>query len=409
MNKGLTIIGCGMGPDDLTAGMLKIIREAEVLAGGRRHLDWFPDFNGRREVVGAGVRELVPRLIELSRAKKVVVLASGDPLFFGIGRLFVDNLPAESLTIIPNVTAAQAACSRLGLPWQQCHFFSVHGREQRLPWLEILRSRSAVVYADAVRTPAAIARDLLTHWPAAASRPAVLVADLGGEHEQVRPGTLADIAAASSSGLSMLVLLPDADALLPPLGLGRPDADYEHQGGLITGAEVRAVALAKLRLVPGVFWDVGAGSGSVGIEAAGLCLGLDVYAIEKDEQRCRQILANADAFGCPSLQVVSGSMLEVVDQLPAPDRVFVGGGGKDVAEICQGIFNRMKSGGVMVVAAVTLETRAVLTALLPECLVEMVEIGVSRAKKLGDYHLLAAENPVCLYCFQKRDGGHNRP
>ena len=401
MSKGLTVIGCGMGPDDLTAGMLKIIREAEVLAGGRRHLSWFPDFNGQREVIGAGVRELVPRLIETSRVKKVVVLASGDPLFFGIGRLFVENLPAEFLTIIPNITAAQAACSRLGLSWQQSRFFSVHGREQRLPWLEILQSRSAIVYADAVRTPAAIVRDLLTHWPAAASRPAALVADLGGESEQVRSGPLADIAAVSSSGLSMLVLLPDADALMPPLGLGRPDADYEHQGGLITGDEVRAVVLAKLRLVPGVMWDVGAGSGSVGIEAAGLCSGLDVYAVEKDEQRCRQILANADAFGCPALQVVPGSILEVMDQLPAPDRVFVGGGGKDMVDIGQRIFARLQSGGVMVVVAVTLETRAVLAALLPEYLEEMVEIGVSRAKKLGDYHLLAAENPVCLYCFQK--------
>ncbi|MCK4378416.1 MAG: precorrin-6y C5,15-methyltransferase (decarboxylating) subunit CbiE [Deltaproteobacteria bacterium] len=401
MKGRLTIIGCGMGPADLTAGMKKIIQEAEVLAGGRRHLSWFPNFKGQKEVVGAGVRELVPRLIEISRKQKVVVLTSGDPLFFGIGRLFAEQLPAEQLTIIPNVTAAQVACSRLGLPWDQNRFFSVHGREQRLPWLEILQSKQAVIYADSVRSPAVIARELVAFWPAAVDREAVLVADLGGEAEQLQRGSLAEISRASSSGLSMLVLLPAENCISPSLSLGRPDTDYEHEGGLITSGEVRAIVLSKLRLVSGVMWDVGAGSGSVGIEAAGFCSGLEVYAIEKDEQRCRQISANAETFGCTSLQVISGSVLDVMDRIPDPDRVFVGGGGKDIAEICQHTFSRLAPGGVMIAAAVTLETRAALATLLSEYADEVVEISVSRAKKLGDYRLLAAENSVCLYSFHK--------
>lgn len=401
MKGSLTILGCGLGLADLTPGMKEIIRDAEVLAGGRRHLSWFPEFGGCKEIIGAGVKELIPRLIEISARKKVVVLASGDPLFFGIGRLFADLLPRDQLRIIPNITAAQAACSRLGLPWDQCRFFSAHGREQPLPWQEILRSKQAVIYADAHRTPAVIAGDLLACWPASSKRPAVLVADLGGESEQLQHGSLAEISQASSSGLSMLVLLPQSSFLVPPLSLGRPDVDYDHEGGLITRTEVRAVVLSKLGLVPGVLWDVGAGSGSVGIEAAGLCPGLTVYAIEKNEQRCRQIAANAKTFGCPSLQVISGPMLAVMNRLPDPDRVFVGGGGKEVAEICQRIFSRLVPGGLMVVAAVTVETRAALATLLPEFSVEVVEISVSRAKKLGDYRLLAAENPVCLYSFQK--------
>ena len=390
-----------MGPADLTAGMKKIIQEAEVLAGGRRHLSWFPDFNGRKEVVDAGVRELVPQLAALSQKQRVVVLASGDPLFFGIGRLFAEMVPADRLTIIPNVTAAQAACSRLRLPWDQCLFFSAHGREQPLPWLEILQSRQAVLYADAVRTPAVIARELVDCWPAAADRKAVLVADLGGEAEDIQPGSLAEICRASSSGLSMLILLPVRSYLVPPLALGRADSHYEHEGGLITRAEVRAIVLSKLKIAAGIMWDVGAGSGSVGIEAAGLCPGLEVYAIEKDEQRCRQISANAETFGCTSLQVVQGSILDVIDRLPVPDRAFVGGGGKDIVEICQQIFTHLEPGGVLVAAAVTLETRSALTSLLPEYADEVVEIAVSRAKKLGDYHLLAAENPVCLYSYRK--------
>ena len=401
MKGRLTIIGCGMGPADLTAGMKKIIQEAEVLAGGRRHLSWFPDFKGQKEVVGAKAKELVFRLAEVSFHQKVVVLASGDPLFFGIGRLFAEQLPAEQLTIIPNVTAAQVACSRLGLPWDQSSFFSVHGRQQRLPWLEILQSKQAVIYADSIRSPAMIARDLLDHWPASSSRPAALVADLGGEVEQLQRGSLAEISKASSSGLSMLVLFPAENSISPSLSLGRPDADYEHDGGLITSGEVRAIVLSKLRLFPGIMWDVGAGSGSVGIEAVGLCPGLDVYAVEKDEQRCRQIAVNVEAFGCASLQVISGSVLEVMGRLPDPDRVFVGGGGKDIAEICQRIFTRLTPGGVMIVAAVTVETRAILATLLLEYAEEVVEIAVSRAKKLGSYRLLAAENPVCLYSFHK--------
>lgn len=390
-----------MGPADLTSGMKKEIYEAEVLAGGRRHLAWFPDFNGRKKVVGAGVRELVQQLVEMSQKQRVVVLASGDPLFFGIGRLFAEMVAADRLTIIPNITAAQAACNRLSLPWDQCRFFSAHGREQPLPWLEILQSRQAVVYADAVRTPAVIARKLVDCWPAAADRKAILVADLGGEAESIQSGSLAEISRSSSSGLSMLVLLPARRSPVPPLALGRADAEYEHEGGLITRAEVRAIALSKLKIAAGIMWDVGAGSGSVGLEAAGLCPGLEVHAIEKDEQRCRQISTNVETFGCASLRVVQGSILEVIDRLPVPDRAFVGGGGQDIAVICQQIFTHLAPGGVLVAAAVTLETRSALTTLLPEYADEVVEVAVSRAKKLGDYRLLAAENPVCLYSFHK--------
>jgi precorrin-6Y C5,15-methyltransferase (decarboxylating) len=386
--------------DELTAQHRGAVAAADILAGGQRLLDWFPDFKGEKVVLGASVDEAVNQLMARARDASVVVLASGDALFFGIGRLFAERTDPGRLKILPNITAAQAALARLRLPWEKARFFSVHGRDEPLPWRSILLAPLAVVYADAVRTPSEVAAELIRRWPAANGRRAAVVANLG-RAEQCVTGTLAEMAKVHTDGLAMLIVCPDNVAMTPPIALGLDDETYDREAGLITHPEIRSVALGKLRLGPGVMWDVGAGSGSVGIEAAGLCEGLIVYAIEKDPARCVQLRNNSAASGCSSVRAVGGVAPDAFASLPAPRSVFVGGGGANVGVIVERAFQRLLPGGSLVAAAVLLETRALLLDCLPEHRADMVEIEVRRARPLGHGHRLEPGNPVALFVYRK--------
>jgi precorrin-6Y C5,15-methyltransferase (decarboxylating) len=401
MKPMLVIVSCGVSPADLTARHREAIASADVLAGGQRLLDWFPEFAGEKKPLRAHTRETVDELIARSRDARVVVLASGDALFFGVGRLFAERAQPEQLEILPNITAAQAALARLHQAWDHARFFSVHGRDTPLPWRAILQAPLAVVYADPTRTPSAIAAGLIERWPESSRRPAAAVCDLGGPAERYLEGTLAHVAGSATSGLALLVVRSDDASRTPPLPLGLDDETYEHEAGLITHPEIRAVVLAKLRLGPGVLWDVGAGSGSVGLEAAGLCEGLTVYALEKQAARCAQIRANAVAGGCPALTVVEGSAPDLLDGLPAPRSVFVGGGGASVTAIVEHAFRRLLPGGSLVASAVLLETRARLLECLPARRAELLELDVRRARPLGEGHRLEAANPISLFVYRK--------
>jgi precorrin-6Y C5,15-methyltransferase (decarboxylating) len=401
MKGEVTLVSCGVSPADLTDRHRAAVAGAEVLAGGQRLLDWFPEFNGEKIVLAGHTAETVAELAARAREARIVVLASGDALFFGVGRLFAARLEPDRLTVLPNITAAQAAFARLCLSWENARFFSVHGRAEPLPWRRILQAPVAVIYADATRTPAALASELVQRWPPARNCRAAIVADLGGADERCIAGTLADMADGATGGLAMLIVYSAGADFSPALPLGLNDDGYAHEADLITHAEVRAVALAKLQLGPGVLWDVGAGSGSVGIEAAGLCEGLAVYAVEKSAARCGHIRENAARAGCGQVQVVTGVAPAIFAALPAPRSVFVGGGGADARAIVQAAFERLLPGGTLVAAAVMLETRAALLACLPERRNELVDIEVRRGRAFGPGHRLEPGNPVALFVFRK--------
>lgn len=404
MKGCLTVIGCGTCPKDLTPSHLKVLKDADVLAGGRRLLDWFPDFRGGTIELGSHIKEAVTTLLDLARTRRVAVLASGDPLFFGIGSHFVKPAGDVKITIIPNVTAAQHAMSRLKLPWSETCFFSLHGRSSPLPWRQILAAETAIVYADPKRHPGVIAKELLRAFPAAATRAAAVVENLGDD-EHVFKGSLAETSKQTFSGLAMLVLFPpDAQAQLttPALSLGGDDSCFAHQDNLITHPEIRAVILSKLRLGPGVLWDLGAGSGSVAIEACGLCPALTAYAVEKDPPRAEMIRENILRAGLSSCQVRHQNILEAIRDLSAPRAVFVGGGGKDVGKIVTEAFTALRPGGRLVASAVLLETKETLQNSLKENRLEIVEVEVRRAVPVGSGQMIKPENPITLYVYEKK-------
>ena len=417
---GIAIVGCGLGPDDLSERLRSRIYSAPVLAGGRRLLEWFPGAGRKRVVLGGGLRSQAAELLARAENEEIVVLASGDPLFFGIAATFLalagpegekggpGSGPGVRLEIFPNVSAVQAACARLGIDWSGFEYYNLHGREaETMPWRRILRAPAGAILLAGLgeRAPARLAARLIDSFPPAAERRAVVCAALGGPDEELRPGCLAELASGEFPAPALLLLYPAPfGRLIPPPAWGLPLTEFTHTAGLITKPEVRAVILAKLCLIPGIFWDLGAGSGSVAIEAAAQQPGLQVLAVEKEPSRVELIQANVHRHGVAGqVEIHSGEIASLLSELPPPDRVFVGGGGERLGEIVERAFSRLSPGGLLLAAAVTLESRAVLTQTLPAALDEVVEINLSRGRPLGGLHLLKSENPVGLYLYRQEE------
>ncbi len=395
------VVGLGGGPQDLTPRQAGIVAEAQVLAGGKRLLAMFPDHRARRLALAYNLDAWVEDLAQAARDRRVAVLASGDPGFFGIAGRLVERLGPEAVVIHPNLTTVQAAFARLKEPWQDVAVVSLHGRGDAALWPALLRAERVAIYTDSRHTPEGIARLLLErgqdHW-----RLAVLE-NLGSSTERVKEYSLEEAAGMSFSPLNLAVLKRQAWPEELRLGLG--EESFAHQDGLITKSEVRALSLAKLELTPGLtLWDLGAGSGSLGLEASLLTRGGHVVAVEAVPERVHQIKANRRRFGAASLEVVQARLPEALASLPDPQRVFVGGGGPDLAAIIRGAAQRLPSGGILVAALVLVSSleaarRALAAAGLRE---EITQVQISRGAALGDDIYLKAQNPVWLVKGVKR-------
>ncbi len=393
------VVGLGMSPADLTPKALEIIRGAQVLVGGRRLLDYFPKHRAMKIPLGKDPEGTLRQLVALAAAKRVVVLASGDPNFYGIGPLVVKVLGAEQVVIHPNLTAVQAACARLKMPWQDARIISLHGRSWEPLAAALGQPGPLIIYTDPVHAPGEIARYLLDRG---LTEPRLCVAeDLGQDTERVTWLSLSEAKGREFSPLN-LVVVPEPGEVIssgPQLHLGLPEEVLVHQAGLITKAEVRAVVLAKLRLLPGqVMWDVGAGCGSVSLEASLLVPGGKIYAVERHPERAAQITANRDKFGVHNLEVVCAPAPVCLAQLPDPQRVFVGGGGPEVGAIVREAIRRLTPGGRVVITAALLETLEAGRNVLAEAgwEVEVVQLQVSRSHPLAGGTALQALNPVWI-------------
>lgn len=402
------VVGLGTSPADLPAQALEIIAKAQVLAGGRRLLAYFPDHPAEKVVLGKNPEPAIRRLGEMARTRRVVVLASGDPNFYGIGPRLVELLGAENVRIHPNVTAIQVAAARLKIPWHETRAVSLHGRSWAALEAALNGPGRLFIYTDPFHTPAAIAQWLLNRG--LGSVRLCVLEDLGQETERITWLSPAESAGLTFSPLNVVMLeqIPSGAGGHPEgprpetrsLHLGMPEEAYSPERGLITKAEVRAVVLAKLQLYPGqVMWDLGAGTGSVGLEAS-LLLGPEgrILAVEKDLERAALIAANREKFGVRNLEVVYGPAPQCLATLPDPDRVFVGGGGKALGDILTAVLGRLRPLGRVVLTAARLETleeaRRVLHHAKKE--VEVVQLQVSRAQPFPEGSYLRALNPVWI-------------
>jgi len=316
----------------------------------------------------------------------------------------VQRLGPEAVVIHPNVTTVQAAFARLKLPWHGVRVVSLHGRG--LPGLlpALAGQERLAVFTDPHNTPAALARLLLDRgqegwglW---------VLEDLGAPGERVGQYTLKQAASSRFSPLNLVVM--ERLAWPTPLRLGLPEEAYVHQAGLITKAEVRAAALAKLELGPDmVLWDLGAGCGSLGLEASLLMPGGSMVAVERAPERVAMIEANRRRFSVANLEVVRADLPQGLRELPQPQRVFIGGGGEALGDIIRTVLERLAQEGVVVVAAVRLEALETARAALTQggLEVDVTQVQISRGAALGGGSFLKALNPVWLVKGRRHTSG----
>lgn len=303
------------------------------------------------------ISEALSRIENMPKPLNIAVLAGGDPLFFGIGKTLCRRFGKESVLIYPAVSSMQAAFARFKIPWDDAHFVSVHGRDLTKLATEIHGRKKVFLLTDEKNSPAEAALFLVDvlGMKNAAAYTAYVAENLDMEDERLTVGTLDQIACQRFGGLSVMILVREKDANVFCFGLR--EEEIVHNRGLITKNEVRAATLHALRLpVNGVLWDIGAGSGSVSIEAAGMSPGLKVFAVESRGERMDNILANKEKFAAYAVVPICGEAPEALAGLPEPDRVFIGGSGGKLAEILERSVEVLKPAGIIVVNGVLEKT-----------------------------------------------------
>lgn len=386
------------------SGAADALAAADVVVGAARLHDALPEgaTSGRR-VELSGPLDATIDLIEERRTagERVVMLASGDPGFFGIERLLVGRF-GRAVEVHPAPSSVALAFARARVHWDDAAVVSVHGRSLDRALPPILAAPKVAVLVSASTPPEAVGKALL-----AADAPhtnAWVCSRLGQPDESVTEIDIEGLAAGTFDPLSVLVLASEAQPMSTNaiVAWGRPAADYVHRAGMITKEEVRAAALAKLDIYrAATMWDVGAGSGSVAVEAARIAPGLRVYAIERNADDCARIRTNA--LRVP-VTVVEDEAPGCFDALPSPDRVFIGGGGLAVLDAA---IERLTPGGVIVATFAMMET-ALAAA---ERLGDLVQINVNRAVPIGPGGTLRleAENPVFIAWGRPDDTAGGRP
>ncbi|WOD40523.1 precorrin-6y C5,15-methyltransferase (decarboxylating) subunit CbiE [Nodosilinea sp. E11] len=361
----IQVVGVGMdGRSGLAPRVQTLIDQAAVLVGSRRHLSYFADAIAETWSLD-DLQTTLDRLrqrLAADHTGPIIVLASGDPLFFGLGRLLLEQLPAESLTFHPHLSSVQLAFSRLKLPWQGATLISVHGRSTDELMAALGRGDELIaVLTDPTHTPAALGQ-LILDLELPYRYQLKVCETLGGEDEQVRCISPEAAIAATFAPLNVVVLQRQAQdgPTLDPLPLiGLPDrafATFRDRPGLITKRDIRIQILADLAPEPEqIVWDIGAGTGSVSIEINRLCPTAQVYAIEKTAAGHGLIQQNQHRLGNANLYPIYGSAPHILGDLPDPDRIFIGGSGGHLSEILDRCADRLSAKGRIVLALATLE------------------------------------------------------
>ena len=390
------IIGIGDdGPEGLTAAARKRVETAELLIGARQSLAGLPASKAEQVEIG-GDLDAVVRRIEAASGKRVVVLATGDPMFYGTARYLCDRLGKDRFEVTPHVSSMQLAFARVKESWDDAYLTNLGTQPLELVVEKARTAAKVGVFTTEAASPRAVAQALVDRK--IDYFVAYVCENLGSPDERVTQGELADIARQDFSPLNVMILVRKPDMPdRPPAMIGRklfgnPDEAFlqsQPKRGLLTPTEVRAVALSLLDIGPtSTIWDVGAGSGSVAIEAAQIASGGRAFAIEMDPEDYGLISSNSERFGVRNLTPILGKAPEAWAGLAAPDAVFVGGTGRQVRRIVELAFEQLRAGGRLVANVGSVENLAtVREALLaaggnPEVLMINVARGNDQLERL---------------------------
>ncbi len=356
----------GMG-DDALEGVIaparQLVEQAQLLVGAETTLAKIPPTAGERLAVGSNLDEAIERIARAAD-KRVVVLASGDPLFYGVARYLCDKLGKDRFEVVPHVSSMQLAFARVKESWEEAYLTNLANRPLDQV-IEKIRVASKVgLFTSDTCPPKVVAKALLERRVDYFS--AYVCENLGSPDERVTQGELAEIANQDFSPLNVMVLVrrpnvPDrpSEAIGRRL-FGNPDEAFlqsKPKQGLLTPSEVRSMALSEMDLGPtSIVWDIGAGSGSVAIEAAQIASGGTVYAVEMDPEDHQLITANAERFGVANLVGVLGRAPDAWNDLPNPDAIFVGGSGREISRVVELAYERLRPGGRLVASVGSIES-----------------------------------------------------
>ncbi|MEV6396675.1 precorrin-6y C5,15-methyltransferase (decarboxylating) subunit CbiE [Streptomyces sp. NPDC051907] len=398
----VAVVGIGAdGWSGLCAAARDALRDAEAIVGGPRQLDLVPaECPGERVAWPTPLRESLPGVFAARAGRRVAVLASGDPMFYGIGRALAEEFGAERLRVLPHPSSVSYACARLGWPVEDVDVVTLVGRPAANLAAALHDGRRLLVLSAGAATPGEVA-GLLRERGFGASRMRVLE-QLGSERERQTDGVAGRWDRPAGDPLNVIALdcARDEGALRLGAAPGLPDEAYDSDGQL-TKRHVRAATLGALAPAPGeLLWDVGGGSGSIAIEWMRTHRSCSAITVERDETRAERIGRNAHALGVPTLRVVTGRAPRALDALPTPDAVFVGGGltAPGLLEAC---WEALPAGGRLVANTVTLESEALLADWYRRHGGELVRLAVAHAVPVGGFTGWRQAMPVTQWSVVK--------
>ncbi|WP_328725786.1 precorrin-6y C5,15-methyltransferase (decarboxylating) subunit CbiE [Streptomyces sp. NBC_00259] len=406
-DPAVSVVGIGAdGWDGLSPSARAVLRDADVLIGGARQLGLLPaaECAGERLTWPSPLRPAVPGLLAAHAARRTAVLASGDPMFYGIGRTLAEIAGAGALRVLPHPSSVSYACARLGWPLEETETVTLVGRPPGSLTAALHDGRRVLVLSAGASTPGEVAA-LLTAKGFGPSRLRVLE-QLGSGREHERSGTAEGWDHPPGDPLNVIAVecVRAAGALRLGAVPGLPDEAYENDGQL-TKRHVRAATLAALAPAPGeLLWDIGGGSGSIAIEWMRTHRSCRAITVERDAGRAERIARNAEALGVPALRVVTAAAPSGLAGLPTPDAVFIGGG-LTAPGLLDACWDALPEGGRLVANTVTLESEALLADRYRRHGGELVRLAVAHAVPVGGFTGWRQAMPVTQWTVTKSPDG----
>ncbi len=398
--KWLTIIGMGEdGYYGISTAARQAITSADHVVGSTRLLSRLPKITAALHEWPQPFSAVFAQITPL-RGQLTVILATGDPMNYGVARKLMEFLPFDEMTVLPHLSAFSLAAARIGWSLPDCDCFTIHGRPAaNLEAFVQPQARLLVLTQDAGSIQECARRLVARGFE---KSEITVLENMGGERETMASFTADAIPPQSWSDLNTLAIrcIASAHAKIWPRVPGLPDDVFKHDGK-ITKPEVRAATLAALAPAPDqLLWDIGAGSGSIAIEWMRSTRGCEATAIEQDEAQCGFIATNADTLGTPRLKIIKGVAPDVLNDLPEPDAVFIGGGLSDDG-VFNGSWSRLRHGGRLVANVVTLEGQGRLFELQKQYGGELVSIDVSVMTHVGDMRAMRPRMGVLQWRVRK--------
>ena len=360
MNQ-IDIIGIGQSKEDLTSKHLALIKECDVLVGGNRHLTMFDYPDIQKIPIKSNINSIIEVIKEKMSHHKIVVLASGDPLFYGIGSTLTQHFDKKYLNIHSNISSISAAFAAIKEPWNDAKIISLHGKQKEpFTFSRLTRENKIAILTNPKRGPHYIAAGLIKEKMY--NFKLCVLEKLGDKNEEkIRWFENLDLIGRQTFCDPNIVILlkhmKEKSGFSHETYIGMEDSLFQHSKGLITKSEIRSITLSKLKLnrKDHIFWDIGSGSGSVGIEASFQIPWGYVSAIEKNPERIDDIIHNIKNFNCSNIKAVNAAFPEGIDALRTPDRIFIGGGGKNLGQIIKAACDRLVPSGIIVINTVLLQ------------------------------------------------------